>query len=463
MFRKVLIFFFLLASVFLMQCSSTYLQSVNLTTSLQSIHSTAQIKNKESGKLAIDLNPHVYKFIFQYLRLKKSLARIIKRSYYYVPMMEKVFKEEGLPIDLVYLPVIESGYVTSAYSHKRASGPWQFMAYTGRIYGLHSNWWLDDRQDPELSTRAAAKHLKTLYRQFKNWDLALAAYNAGGGKISRAIKRYKTHNFWDMVSPHRIYLKKETKYYVPKFLAAMAIIRHKEKFGITNLNLPTPLLYDSVPVPDSTDLHVIAKCCHSDFKILKELNPSLKQWATPPGETNFKVKIPQNTSTLFYQNFNAIPASNRIVYRRYKISEGDTISGIAYKFSIPQKLLMSFNHLSTSSTIQINHYLILPLNGNESIQKADNQLKQIAKKRKTRRKKTHTKKIAKKKKYYDPALYKKKIKKYTVKSGDNLWKISKKFKVPIDEIKSTNALSHTKIQPGMELTIIIHKEKRKFF
>jgi membrane-bound lytic murein transglycosylase D len=222
------------------------------------------------------MNPRVAGFIKFYQSTgRKQFTIWLARSERYIPMMRKVLKSHGLPTDLVYLAMIESGFNPRAYSRSRASGPWQFISGTGRKYGLKMNYWVDERRDPEKSTVAAARYLKDLYDQFDSWHLATAAYNCGEGKMARAIKRYKTEDFWKL-SRHR-YLKKETRLYVPQIIAAAIIAKEPEKYGFNNIQYQDPLDYEGQAVPGGVTLKNIAKASGCSEQILRELNPELRQ------------------------------------------------------------------------------------------------------------------------------------------------------------------------------------------
>jgi membrane-bound lytic murein transglycosylase D len=360
------------AAVLLSDCGTArFLSRINLTADIVRIQTEVSAERARKGLLAVDFNSRTWFFLRQYLGgARGQLRQILERSYYFVPMMKQVFKEEGLPEDLVYLPVIESGYLTSATSSKHASGPWQFMAGTGRLYGLADNWWIDERRDPEKSTRAAARHLKILYSLFGDWNLALAAYNAGDGSVRNAIRKTGVRDFWqisewtDKKDRKKKAFPRETLYYVPKFLAAVATITHLRELGLDrDFNYGEALRYDKASIPDSTDLEVIARCCGTDYGTIKACNPELKQWATPPEMTNYQVKIPPGTAELFRRNFDSIPASNRITYRRYQVGAGDTISGIARKYSVPQSEIISFNRITDPALIRASDYIIVPIRG----------------------------------------------------------------------------------------------------
>ncbi len=338
-------------------------------------------KTLPKNHIPLTINEQVTKYIKIYTTgSRKHLSRVLTRAHKYFYMMKKAFTNEGLPEELVYLPIIESGFNVSAYSPKHASGPWQFVKYTGRMYGLHSNWWVDERRSPEKSTIAAAKHLKDLYRWLKDWYLALSAYNAGGGKISRAIKKYKTRNFWELIKGKRRYLKKETKRYVPKFIAVTIICENLEKFHFTDIAKEEPVMFETVEIPDATDLNVIAECCNTTYKKIKELNPELKRWATPPSYYNYKLRIPYGSKNIFLNNYNKIPAEERITFRRHKIKKGESIWSIASKYKIPRNMIIKMNKLKNPRRIREGKYIIIPIRGLARAKEIDKEFGNISKK-----------------------------------------------------------------------------------
>lgn len=292
---------------------------------------------------------------------QKVFARWLERSSRYQPMIHQVLAEEGLPLDLLYLAMIESGFNNTAYSWAHAAGPWQFIASTGRMYGLQGDWWWDERRDPVKATRAAARHLKDLYQIFDDWYLAAAAYNAGSGKIRRAIQMYDTRDFWEL--SHGSYLAKETKNYVPKMLAAMVIGKQPEKYGFTDLAYQPPLVFDVVTVPTSTDLEVVAELCEVPYEEIKKLNPELKRWCTPPGVKDYQVRIPPGTGESFSQRFSLIPENKRIKYRHHRVEKGDTLGGLARRYQIRVDDIITINKISNPKALRIGTDLILPLAG----------------------------------------------------------------------------------------------------
>ena len=237
--------------------------------------------------------------------------------------MRNLLKENGLPEDLVYLALIESGFNPYAYSRSKASGPWQFIYLTGKKYGLKVNWWVDERRDPEKSTIAAAKYLKDLYDMFECWYLAAAGYNAGENKIVSAMKRYRTEDFWELAKYR--YLKQETRDYVPQMIAAALIAKDPEKYGFIGIEYQEPLRYEKVRVPKVTDLRLIAKACEITVEELKDLNPELLRWCTPPDNPDYEIKIPFGKKELFLKNFESLQPEEKIQFKTHIVKKGETL------------------------------------------------------------------------------------------------------------------------------------------
>ncbi|MFQ6078602.1 MAG: lytic transglycosylase domain-containing protein, partial [Thermodesulfobacteriota bacterium] len=218
--------------------------------------------------IPIIINGKVEQFIKYYqTRGRKVFSRWLARSRRYIPLMKELLREKGLPEDLVYLALIESGYNPRAYSRRKAMGLWQFRYHTGKRYGLKVDWWIDERRDPVKSTIAAAGYLKHLYDRFECWYLAAAGYNAGEGKILGAIKRYKTEDFWELTRYR--YLKRETKNFIPRIIAAALIAKSPEDYGFSDISYEEPIRFETVKVPDATDLRVVAAASESTYEELK--------------------------------------------------------------------------------------------------------------------------------------------------------------------------------------------------
>jgi membrane-bound lytic murein transglycosylase D len=310
--------------------------------------------------IPIVINSKVEQFI-QYFQSKgrKVFTQWLARSEKYIPFMKNLLRENGLPEDLVYMALIESGFNPYAYSRSKAAGPWQFISRTGQRYGLNSNWWIDERRDPEKSTIAAAKYLKDLYDTFECWYLAAAGYNAGEGKIARAMKRYRTEDFWELTKYR--YLKRETKDYVPQMIAAALIAKDPEKYGFVDIEYQEPLRYDKVKVPEVTDLRLIAQACEVTLDEIKSLNPELSRWCTPPNFPDYEIKIPFGKKELFLRNFESLYPGERFQFKTYQVKKGDTLSKIAKLYQVSLEPILEINRLNKKSRLSIGMNLLIPL------------------------------------------------------------------------------------------------------
>jgi membrane-bound lytic murein transglycosylase D len=373
-------------------------------------------------------NDKVRYFIDYYTgRAHKTFKIWLERSGRYLPMMRKIFAEAGLPQDLAYLAMVESGFNVKAYSWAHAVGPWQFIESTGRRYGLKNDWWHDERRDPEKATRAAAHFLSDLYTSFDgDWYLAVPSYNAGPGKLRQAVKRYKTRDFWELSRGK--YLKAETKNYLPKLLAVIMIAKQPEKYGFTDLEYQEPIAYEVASLPSSTDLEVVARLSGADYKLIKKLNPELKRWCTPPAAKNYQVRLPDGTQTAFLEKYAQLPKLERANYVRHKIKSGDTLLALSHRYGVRVQDIKSLNSIRNARAIQIGTNLIVPLNPDSNGSKPLAELKDDYKR--SRRSS------------------------YTVRSGDSLWKISRKFNVTEKQLRVWNRLGWSNtIRPGQRLIV----------
>ena len=305
------------------------------------------------------LNEKVVEFIkFFQEKADTFFLRSLARSQAYEAMMKNIFREKNLPEELFYLALIESGYNPNAFSQSKAGGIWQFIDKTARRFGLKVNKWVDERRDPEKSTYAAAAYLKSLYEIFNCWDLATAGYNAGEGKVLRAMKKANSQDFWE-ISRHR-YLKPETKKYVPKFLAAVLIAKEPQKYGFSNIGFQPPLVYDKVLVPPSTSLERIARAAETDLSEIRALNPALKRGKTPPDLSLFDINIPLGKKEVFEKNFKHLSQSKASKSNKHRVRSGETLARIAKKYGLTTQELCSFNNLSSQTRIKPGTILILP-------------------------------------------------------------------------------------------------------
>jgi membrane-bound lytic murein transglycosylase D len=222
---------------------------------------------------------------------RKIFANWLRRSKRYVPMIKEILRSHGLPEDLIYLAMIESGFNPYAYSSMNACGPWQFIYETGGRYGLRVNHWVDERRDPEKSTVAAALYLKDLFNQFGGWYLAAAAYNAGEKRIERSVEKYETADFWELMRYNT--LPRETREYIPRLLAAAIIAKDPERFGFTDINYDQPVRFVHEKAPGGTPLEVIAKAASTNVSVIRALNPEILTGITPPDEDEYALKLPE--------------------------------------------------------------------------------------------------------------------------------------------------------------------------
>mgnify|MGYP001223007524 FL=1 len=372
-------------------------------------------------------NDKVRYFVDYYTGRARGTFKIwLERSARYLPMMREVFAEAGLPRDLAYLAMVESGFNAKAYSWAHAVGPWQFIESTGKRYGLNNNWWQDERRDPAKATRAAARFLSDLHEDFDgNWYLAVASYNAGPGKLRRAVKKYKTSDFWEI--SRRSYLRKETQNYIPKLLAVLLISRDPAAYGFTDLEWQEPLAYDTYTLPSSTDLEVIASLCETDYDTIKALNPELKRWASPPAVKDYQIRIPAGSAALFAEKYAELPASKRANYQRHKIKSGDTLLALSKRYGVRVSDIQRLNGIKNPRALKLGANLIVPLNPDYN-GRAVAELRDDYK----RSKRTY----------------------YTVRSGDSLWKISQKFGVAEKQLRVWNRLGWSNvIRPGQRLVV----------
>ncbi len=295
---------------------------------------------------------------------RSSFAKWLSRSERYIPMMKEVLRENSLPEDLVYLAMIESGFSPNAYSPASAVGPWQFMAGTGKRYSLRIDPWIDERRDPLKSTVAAAMYLKELYSLFnKNWYLAAAGYNAGENKILRAMDMYNSTDFWELAEGS--YLKRETKDYVPKLLAAAIIAKDPANYGFADVAYLPPIEFDTVIIPSRTDLDLVANLIGVSNETIRELNPGLRKWCTPPDYPQYELKLPKGKKELFLSAYQKVPAeeryTERVAYASYRARKGDSVASIARRFGADPREVAAINRLKHSGKLR-GKLLKIPVN-----------------------------------------------------------------------------------------------------
>lgn len=362
-------------------------------------------------------------------RGRDVFQRWIDRSARYIPMMKEIFKEKNLPEDLVYVAMIESGFNPYAVSWAKAVGPWQFMPFTGKMYGLKIDWWIDERKDPVKSTHAAAEHFKDLYNLFGSWPLALASYNAGAGKVQRAVLRTRSEDFWDLKASR--YIRKETKNYIPKYMAATIIAKNPEAYGFT-LSTVEPFNYDEVEINGMTDLRLIARCAGYTYEEIKEMNPELKRWITPPDITNYVIRLPKGAKQAFLTNFAAIPAEQKIRWERHEVERGDTLSKLAKQYNTTPEVIRDINGLK-NYRLKPGKHLIVPVDINGSAHDVSTLAPEQAGKR-------------------QQILYR-------VRRGETLWKIAKDHEVTVSDIKEWNKGLGRSLRAGQKIKLVVNVDQ----
>ena len=358
---------------------------------------------------------------------QRVFSRWLERSGRYLGMIQEIFAAEGLPLDLGYLAMIESGFNDRAYSSAHASGPWQFIESTGEVYGLNNDWWRDERRDPVKSTRAAARHLRDLYEIFEgDWYLAVAAYNAGAGKMQRAVKMYGTRDFWEI--SHGDYLATETKNYLPKLLAAIQVAKDPESHGFSDINYRQPLAFDTFTLPSSTDIEVIAELAGLTPQAVKDLNPELKRWCTPPDAGPYELRLPVGSLAEFEAKYTQLPKEQRASYARHQLKKGETLLALARRYNTRVDDIVSLNQIKNPRSLSVGTELILPLQA--GVGKLPAELQPPPRKTASR------------------------PKSYKVRSGDNLWEIGRKFGVSDADLRQWNRMGKkTPLKPGQVLLV----------
>lgn len=306
------------------------------------------------GGIPLVYNARVQKLIsFFQGRGRERFELWLSRSGMYIPMMQRILVEEGLPPDLVYLALIESGFSPYAYSSAAAVGYWQFISATGRRYGLRIDEWVDERRNPDKATRAAARYLRDLYGMFGDWHLAAAGYNAGEGKIARAMRMYDSSDYWDIVEKR--YLKPETKDYVPKLIAAITIAKNPQQYGF-NPQYFDPLTHSTVMVQGGEDLNRLAYAAGVSFTALKRLNPELKRWLVPPADRLYPLNVPVGAEVAFGERLATAPADLTVPFTEVKLGKHDTLEKVAKLHRVSVADLRTANpklHVRPGATVRI--------------------------------------------------------------------------------------------------------------
>lgn len=310
--------------------------------------------------IPVVVNADVKRWMEYFLgRGRKYYVHYLERSTKWRPLMYRQLEARGLPRDLVYLSMIESGYSPGAVSYAAAAGLWQFMPATGRQYRLRVDWWMDDRRDPEKSTRAALDYLSYLHKMFAgDWWLAWASYNGGEGRVMNATRRYGTTDFWTITQGD--YLHTETENYVPKLIAAAILGHHPERYGFVGIRYQPEFVFDTVEVPASVGVDVLARCAGTTEEGFLDLNPALRRWALPPDPEVQTVRVPKGSAETFRTEFAKIPPEERLTYERHVVKKGESMSTISKKYGVSSADIARINHIASSARIRVGMELIIP-------------------------------------------------------------------------------------------------------
>jgi membrane-bound lytic murein transglycosylase D len=331
-------------------------------------------------------------------------SRWLQRKGRYDSLITAKLSERGMPKDLVYLSMVESGFSSKAWSHKSASGLWQFISSTGRRYGLKDDWWEDPRREPERATEAALDYLEDLYAEFNDWHLAMAAYNCGEGRIRREMDRHPDRGYWQMRLPE------ETRLYVPKILAAMIIGHNPGFFGFdTSVVADAPLRFDTATVARCLSLRSIAKIMGITEDSLKTLNPALRRWCTPPGRKAFTLRLPEGGRDKFYSNYDRIDTVAVSAWTKHVVRRGDNLRKIAARYGTSVAAVRQANQL-TGNALKKGQVLIIPVPG---IRKSSSSGRDVAL--------TGTR--------------------HKVQRGETLYDIARNFGVSVSALRQTNGLT----------------------
>ncbi len=378
----------------------------------------AEIKTTKSD-LPLVLNDQVAMFInyFSSPRGRATLEHAWIRSGRYREMISRTLKEEGVPQDLIYLAQAESGFQPLALSRAGARGMWQFMAASGALYGLQRSWWVDDRQDPEKATRAAARNLKDLYNQFGDWYLAMAAYNSGASTVQHAVERTGYADFWELYQ--RGVLPQETRNYVPIILAVTIMAKNPEQYGLARATPEPAPPVDQVTINYPVDLRLVAECVDTSVNYLQELNPSLLRMTTPKDQS-FTLNLPAGSQEKYEEAMAAIPSDMRTWWRYHHVEYGDTLASVAHKYHTSPSSIAEANSL-TGGELKVGSKLIIPVAPGHS--------------------------------NGETASYSHHPTHYKVRKGDTLYSIADDFEVPVDKLRKWNHLGGTAVTPGRSLVI----------
>ena len=376
----------------------------------------------------VEINDRVLSMLDYYTagRGRSTIEAGLERIGLYRSLIERIFAEEGVPLDLIYLAQAESVFKPKALSSAKAKGMWQFISSRGKEYGLRQNWWIDERSDPQKSTRAAARHLKDLYDQFGDWYLAMAAYNSGPARVSRAMRQAGASDFWTLSEQRR--LPRETRNYVPTIIAMTIIGKHPDRYGFDVIPAES-IDAERVRVNLATDLRVIADYLDLPLERIQELNPHVLRWATPPGDSEFELNLPIGYGKPYFAKVAGLAEEKRILFRHHIVSSGETLSHIALRYGISVGAITDANKISERRIIRIGQSLVIPISG---LPVPANAFTRVS----------PPDRIA-----APPSTL------YRIRRGDTLSEIAERYGIPIADIRAWNDMSSNRLIAGRTLRL----------
>lgn len=396
------------------------------------------------------VNNHIHFFTE---RRPEVMERWLERSTYYFPMMKRIFAEEGVPEELIHLAMVESGLVPVARSRARATGMWQFMSRTGAAYGLEINWWIDERRDPEKATRAAARHLRDLHSRWDDWHLAIAGYNISPRGLRRAINLSGgTRDYWN-IYPH---LPRETRGYVPGFIAASIVVMNHQDFGFDTPPTIDIYEYDIAEIQGSVELNVLADFAGITTQELRNLNPELLRFATPPGPNPYPLKIPKGTQDEFMAAYENMPETQRQTLVVHSVNRGETLGAIANRYGISVRALYGAN-ANLSSMIHPGQEIVIPVPGGSDVAISSDNPSRARQARILSSSSSRTSSSS-----AAPAPAGTVPMTYTVRSGDTVGHIAEWYNTQAWRVRSWNNIGNI-IRVGQRLKVYVPANQREHF
>ncbi len=410
----------------------------------------AKVSLKSYPEIPHSYNRHVQMWLDYFQgRGKKHMETYLERSTRYLPVMKKILKENGLPEDLVYIALIESGFGFSARSHAGAVGYWQFIRETGRRYDLEINSLIDERRDPIKATHAAVRYFRSLYNVFGNWYFAFAAYNGGENRMFRVLMKHDSRDFWTIAETRL--LPKETRNYIPKYLAARMIAKDPERYGFTGLNFSDELSYAEVVASQTVNLKTFAEEMGADYEQIRHLNPMYTTEFAPSFNgksitlrvpTQLTEKAPQAIAKAYVTDTRTIAAVKSSEYYKYKVRRGDNLSKIARRHGTSVANIKRLNGIKSNNSLRVGQFLKVPDQVNSK--KLLNDLRRSLKDSRQAKKDNRGTQI----------LRKNKNKVYVVRRGDTLTRIAQKHKVSLSKLLAANEIRRaSKLNAGIKIII----------